>query len=77
MTRHDWIVLGGIVTAAAFVIAGVIFQSGRLDSHVSDVDQRVERVEEKVDDGLMRLSRIEGYLGTDSPAHTRIVPLNE
>ena len=72
MTRHDWIVLSGIVAVVVLAAAGFIFQGGRLDNHVSEVERRIERVEYKLDDVQQRLSRIEGYLGADPAARSPI-----
>ena len=70
MTRHDWIVLAGVVVSVVFALAVVIFHGGRLDNHVAGVERRITTLEEKVDSVDRRTSRIEGYLISMSGAET-------
>ena len=78
MTRHDWIVLSGVVVLIVLAAAGVVFQSGRLDRHLGDVEQRLIRIEGQLDsnqhvvsDVQQRLSRIEGQLDSGQHVHSR------
>ena len=62
MTRHDWIVLAGVVLSLAIAVSAVIFHSGRVNQHLDDVERRIVVLEEKVDGIDRRTSRMEGYL---------------
>ena len=70
MTRHDWIVLAGVVVSVVFALAVVIFHGGRVNQHLEELQRRNVVLEEKVDSVDRRTSRIEGYLINLSGAQT-------
>ena len=49
LTRHDCIVLAGVLLTGLGVAVAVIFHAGQVDQHVLDMDERLKKVEEKVD----------------------------
>ena len=62
MTRHDWIVLAGVALSLVIAVTVVIYNNGRMNRHLEDVERRIQVLEEKVDSIDRRTSRIEGYL---------------
>ena len=44
MTRHDWIVIVGIVATALLVMGGGVYHAGQIDDHVGQVERRLQLV---------------------------------
>lgn len=57
LTRHDCIVLAGVLITGLGVAVAVIFHAGQVDQHVLDMDERLKKVEEKVDNIQWHLIR--------------------
>ena len=62
MTKHDWIVLGGILLGAFSMVCAVVYGTGSANQALGQIDRRVERMELKLDDVHERTSRIEGQI---------------
>ena len=55
MTKHDWIVLAGVVVSIVIAVGAVLYHGGRIDDHVMQMDQRLQRVERTTDAILWHL----------------------
>ena len=71
MTRHDWIVLAGVMVSLVLSISVAMHYAGQIRENVSQTDRRVQRLEEKVDAIHQSVSRLEGYLESAGHVHSR------